>query len=327
MSTNEKHATGAGIALAFAAVYLIWGSTYLAIRVAVVEFAPFVMASLRFMAAGLALYLYLRLRGEPRPTWSQWRSACLVGFLLLTCSNAAITWAMRTVESGLTAVLCAVVPVWMVILDWARDRKQRPSLQVVLGVLVGIVGVVVLIGPSISTGSERVDLFGATLIVLGSLTWALGSMFSRSASLPKSAPMSTAMQMLGGGAFLAVAAALNGDWQQFQPAEISLRAWLYLAYLGVFGSIIGLSAYVWLLQVTTPARVSTYAYVNPVVAVILGWAILGEPLGPRTIVATAIIVAAVVVITTQGGRTAKRGKSTPIATAASTAITPTATER
>jgi drug/metabolite transporter (DMT)-like permease len=319
------------VAAAFGAVYLIWGSTYLAIRVAVEEFAPFVMAAIRFLAAGALLYAFLRLRGVPRPTLRQWKHASLVGFLLLSCSNAAVTWAERSVPSGLTAVLCAILPVWMVLLEWLRDRTQRPSLAVLLGVLLGILGVVVLIGPGLATTGEKVDLFGAGLIVAGCLTWALGSILSRGAkageSAPKSSPMATAMQMLSGGAILALAAALNGDWGEFDPAAISPKAWLTLAYLGVFGSVIALSAYVWLLQVSTPARVSTYAYVNPVVAVLLGWAILGEELSARTLGATAIIVTAVVVITTQRSRASAEKSPTAVPSSDKRELAPTPIKR
>jgi drug/metabolite transporter (DMT)-like permease len=303
MSDPKSNATALRVALAFAAVYLIWGSTYMAIRVAVADFAPFVMASLRFIAAGLGLYLFLRAKGAPRPTWVQWRNAAWVGFLLLSCSNGGVTWAERTVPSGLTALLCAILPMWMVLLEWLFDRNQRPTLQIMLGVLLGIAGVAVLIGPGLSTQGESVDLFGAALIVIASLTWALGSIYGRTANLPKSAPMSTAMQMLTGGIVLGIGALVNGDWARFEPAAIPLRSWLALVYLGVFGSLIALSAYVWLLRVSTSARVSTYAYVNPVVAVILGWAILDEPLSARTALAAAIIVTAVVVITTHRART------------------------
>ncbi len=327
MTPTGKPPSTLQVAIAFAAVYLIWGSTYLAIRVAVAEFAPFVMAALRFLAAGAALYLFLRLRGAARPTWAQWRSASWIGFLLLSCSNAAVTWAERSVPSGLTAVLCAILPMWMVLLEWLRDRSQRPSLQVIFGVFLGIAGVVVLIGPGISTPDSHVDIFGSLLIVAGSLTWAMGSIFSRSANLPKSAPMSTAMQMLAGGAILAIAAWLNGDWQRFEPAAVSPRAWLTLAYLGVFGSLIALSAYVWLLQVSTPTRVSTYAYVNPVVAVFLGWMILDEPLGLRTLIATGIIVTAVVVISNQRARASRAGKLTAAASPDNAELAPTPIKR
>lgn len=315
------------IALAFAAVYCIWGSTYLVIRIAVADFAPFVMASLRFLAAGAVLFAWLRLRGEPAPTRAQWLSASWIGFLLLSCSNGAVTWAEQTVPSGLTALLCAILPMWMVLLEWLGDRSKVPSARVILGVLLGIAGVAVLIGPGLASPGERVDLFGAGLIVLGSLTWALGSLASRKANLPKSAPMSTAMQMLAGGAILGLAGVVNGDWQTFHPLAVPARAWIALAYLAVFGSLIALSAYVWLLRVSTPARVSTYAYVNPVVAVILGWALLDEPLVPRTVLAAAIIVSAVVVITTQRARAFSAGKPSDSPSAASEALEPTPIKR
>lgn len=315
------------LVLAFAAVWGIWGSTYMVIRYAVRDFAPFVMASLRFLAAGAVLYGFLRLRGAPAPSRAQWISASWIGFLLLSCSNGAVTWAEKTVPSGLTALLCAILPMWMVLLDWLGDRSKVPGARVILGVLLGIAGVAVLIGPGLLEPGQGVDLFGAGLIVMGSLTWALGSLASRKANLPSSAPMSTAMQMLAGGTFLALGAAINGDWQRFQPAQVPANAWLALAYLAVFGSLIALSAYVWLLRVSTPARVSTYAYVNPVVAVFLGWAFLDEPLGPRTILAAGIIITAVVVITTQRARTSTPGKPTPAPSSASEELAPTPIRR
>lgn len=301
--SGERHPARAfHVGLAFAAVYGIWGSTYYAIRVAVAEFEPFVMAALRFVVAGVALYAFLRLRGAPRPTRAQWINATRVGFLLLACSNAAVTFASRSVPSGLVALLCAILPMWMVLLEYLGDRSRPPSAQVIGGVAMGVLGVVILFGPGIDTGGGGVDLFGAGLVIGGSLTWALGSLQARKVDLPKSAPMSTAMQMIAGGVVLTLAAGVHGDWGGFRPAEVSLAAWLALIYLAVFGSLIALSAYVWLLQVSTPARVSTYAYVNPVVAVALGWAIGDEALDARTLLAGAIIIGAVVVITTQRGR-------------------------
>ena len=323
MKSEDNNATPLRIALAFAAVYLIWGSTYMAIRIVVKEFAPFVMASIRFIVAGFALYVFLRLRGAPRPTWKQWRNSAWIGFLLLSCSNGGVTWAEKTVSSGLTALLCAILPMWMVLLEWLFDRSQRPTFQVMLGVLLGIAGVAVLIGPGLSTHGEAVDLFGATLIVLASLTWALGSIFGRTADLPKSAPMSTAMQMLSGGIVLGIGALLTGDWARFEPSKIPMNAWLWLLYLAVFGSLIALSAYVWLLRVSTSARVSTYAYVNPVVAVLLGAAVLHEELTWRTGIAALIIVTAVVVITTQRAR----GKLRASPSLASDELAPTPIKR
>ncbi|HTF88161.1 MAG TPA: drug/metabolite exporter YedA [Planctomycetota bacterium] len=323
MNHERTEATPLRIALAFAAVYLIWGSTYMAIRVAVADFAPFVMASIRFVVAGFALYGYLRLRGAPRPTWKQWRNASAIGFLLLSCSNGAVTWAEKTVPSGLAALLCAVLPMWMVLLEWLWDRTQRPTLQVMFGILLGLVGVAVLVGPGLTAEAGQVDFFGATLIVLASLTWALGSIYGRKADLPGSAAMSTAMEMIAGGAILAIGAWATGDWARFDPSVIPTNSWLALLYLAVFGSLIALSAYVWLLKASTPARVSTYAYVNPVVAVILGWALLDEPLTARTAVAAAIIVTALVVITNQRAR----GKLTSAPRLESEALAPTPIKR
>lgn len=302
MSGEQPRARALHVGMAFAVVYAVWGSTYYAIRVAVVEFEPFVMAALRFVVAGVVLYAFLRLRGAPRPSRAQWINATRVGFLLLACSNAAVTFASRSVPSGLVALLCAITPMWMVLLEYLGDRSRPPGAQVIGGVAMGVIGVAILFGPGIDTGSRGVDVFGAVLVIAGCLTWTVGSLQARKLDLPKSAPMSTAMQMIAGGAVLTLAAAVHGDWGGFRPAEVSLDAWLALGYLTVFGSLIALSAYVWLLQVSTPARVSTYAYVNPVVAVALGWAVGDQVLDSRTLVAGVIIIGAVVVITTQRGR-------------------------
>ncbi len=286
------------IALAFLAIYTIWGSTYLAIRIAIETIPPFLMAGIRFLIAGAALYLWTRLRGAPTPTRPNWKAAAIIGGLLLLGGNGGVVWAEQYVPSGLTAVLITTVPLWMALLEWKRYDRTRPALPIVFGLILGFAGVVLLVGPEELAGSGAINRVGATVLILASLSWAIGSLYSRKAPLPTSPLQSTAMEMLAGGLLLSAAGLVSREWVGFQPSEASFRSLISLAYLVVFGSLAGFTSYIFLLKATTPAKVSTYAYVNPIIAVILGWAIAQEELTPRTLVAAAIIVAAVVVITT-----------------------------
>jgi drug/metabolite transporter (DMT)-like permease len=297
MTEPGKRAPMALVLAAFAAVYLLWGSTYLAIIFALETMPPLLMAGARFLLAGAILYGVMRLRGEPAPTPRHWRSTAVVGGLLLMCGNGGVTLAERTVPSGVAALLVAMVPMWMVLLEWLRPGGTRPTGRTLLGLLVGFAGIVVLVGPG-ALGSEGVDLFGAGLVMVGAAAWAAGSIYSRGAELPRSALLATGMEMLWGGAGLMVAATLTGELGQVDPSGFSTESILAYLYLVVFGSLVGFTAYIWLLGVSTPARVSTYAYVNPIVAVLLGWWILDEPLTARVLGAAAIIVLAVAVITT-----------------------------
>ena len=299
-ATSDIHAHGvrrAEILLAFAAIYVIWGSTYLAIRFAIETLPPFLMAASRFLVAGPLLYAWARWRGAARPSPGHWRAAAAVGALLLLGGNGAVVWAEQRVPSGVTALLVAMVPLWMVLLDWVRPGGVRPTLAVFSGVALGLAGLVLLVGPEQILGGEHVDHAGALALAFGCLTWSIGSVYSRHAPLPASPQLATAMEMLAGGALLLVASLARGEWQQLDVQAISPRSLAALAYLVVFGSLVALTAYVWLLRQTTPARVSTYAYVNPVVAMLLGWALAGEPLSARTLVAAAVIVGGVVLIT------------------------------
>lgn len=280
----------------FATVYLLWGSTYLAIRIGVRTIPPFVMGAMRFLIAGSVLYLLVRSRERVRPTLVQWRAAAIVGGLLLVGGNGAVVWAEQRVPSGITSLLVAMVPLWMVLLDWARPRGRRPTAVVMIGVVVGLVGLLVLVNPFSGSGSG-VDLVGAGVLLVGSFCWAAGSVYSKHAPLPSSPLLGTAMEMLAGGVLLVVAAALTGELGAFEPSAVSMHSALSVLYLVVFGSLVGFSTYIWLLRVATPSAVSTYAYVNPVVAVFLGWLVLSEPLSPRTLVAAAVIVLAVALIT------------------------------
>jgi drug/metabolite transporter (DMT)-like permease len=290
---EAQGATRAGILAALAAVYVIWGSTYLAIRFAVETLPPFLMAAARFLVAGAMLYGLRRAQGFPRPTGAQWRAATIVGGLMLLGGNGGVVWAEQWIESGTAALIVATVPLWMVLLDWLRPGGAAPRLLVWAGIFVGLAGVGILFG-----APENGEMYtaGWIVLVLASVSWAVGSLYSRTALLP--APLlATGMQMLAGGALLLLAGIVTGELQGLDPASFSTRSVLALVYLVFFGSLIGYSAYVWLLRVTTPALASTYAYVNPVVAVFLGWSLAGEALTPRIMLASAVIVGAVALIT------------------------------
>jgi drug/metabolite transporter (DMT)-like permease len=301
-----------GLVLGFAAVYVIWGSTYLAIRFAVETLPPFSMAAFRHSVTGLALYAWLRWRGEPPPTREQWRQASVVGTLLLLGGNGLVSWAEQWVPSGLTALIIASVPLCMGAMSWMVEPSARPGARGIAGVLIGFGGVAFLVGPGGEIAADRATLLGAFGLVVASASWAAGSLVARRRHKPKSPFQATAMQMITGGAALAVVGALAGEWQRVDLASVSAASALSLLYLMTFGSLIGFSAYVWLLQVTTPAKVSTYAYVNPVVAVFLGWAFAGEAVTAHTAAAAAIIVLAVVLITTERpGRRAGAPRAVP----------------
>ena len=287
----------AKVLAAFAAVYLVWGSTYLAIRVAIDSLPPLLMAGTRFLLAGGVLYAVMRLRGEPAPERRHWRTTALIGMLLLMFGNGGVVMAERTVPTGMVALLVAMVPMWMVLLEWLRPGGTRPTLRTIVGLVIGFAGMVLLVGPSGVAGGHRVDPAGVGLVVIGSLAWAAGSIYARGAALPKSALLATGMEMAWGGAWLLLAGVARGELGTVDPASFTLPSLLAFAYLVVFGSLVGFTAYIWLLGVSTPARVSTYAYVNPVVAVLLGWALLNEPVTPRVLGAAAVIIAAVAVIT------------------------------
>jgi drug/metabolite transporter (DMT)-like permease len=303
ISSLRKHRSKATwVALAFASVYIIWGSTYLAIRIAIETMPPFLMAGTRFVIAGTLLFAWAMARGEPRPSRIHLRPIIIIGGLLLLGGNGVVTWAEQTIPSGTAALLVATVPLWMVLLDWLRPGGSRPANRVFLGLGLGLTGVVLLIGPQNIAGGDRSTLVGSVAIILAALSWATGSIYSRSARLPESPLVSTALEMLAGGALLFLAGTLTGEWGELDLAQVSPRSLLSLAYLIVFGSIIAFTAYIWLLKVSTPARVSTYAYVNPMVAVFLGWAIVDEVLTSQMLIAAAVIVAAVVIITMNRSR-------------------------
>ncbi len=295
----------ARVLAAFAAVYLVWGSTYLAIKYAVQTIPPFLMVGSRFLTSGALLYLWARWRGAERPTPGQWRDAAVAGVLMLCCGNGAVSWAEQRVPSGLAALLVAIVPLWVVIVDWIRPHGVRPTVGIILGVVIGLAGLIILVGPATIVGHGAADRGAVLVLVGGSLAWACGSVYNRHGSRPRSATLSTGIQMLGGSVALFVLAAFSGEFRGFHPSAIaaaSFGGWLYLV---TFGSLVGFTAYIYLLQAVTPAKASTYAYVNPLIAVFLGWAFAGEPVTVRTLAAAAIILGGVAMITLAQSRSAR----------------------
>ncbi len=303
--TDPIPASRGKLILAFAAVYLVWGSTYLAIRVGVQTIPPLLMAGVRFLIAGAMLYGFARWRGEAAPTRAQWRGSAIVGACLLLLGNGGVVYGEQTVPSGVAALLVAAVPVWMVVLDWLWQGGSRPTARVVVGLVLGLLGLALLVGPG-AFGGGTVDALGATVLVVASVGWAIGSVWSRRLDLPRNAVLATGAEMLCGGTLLTMAGLLRGEGAAVHPAAISLASAAALLYLILVGSLIGFTAYIWILAHATPARASTYAYVNPVVAVILGWAILGERLTLRMVLAAAVIVGGVILITTARAKVAQR---------------------
>ncbi|HYY55382.1 MAG TPA: EamA family transporter [Candidatus Dormibacteraeota bacterium] len=291
------------IVVAFALVYVVWGSTYLAIRVAVESLPVLLYAGVRFVVAGAVLYAAVAARGLPRVTRVHWRDAAIVGGLLLLGGNGLVSFAERTVPSGVAAVIVATVPLDMVLLDWVW-RRSRPSWPLLAAIGIGLVGVALLVGAAGFTDAARVDPLGAGALIVASLSWAAGSLYSSRARTPATPILATGMQQLAGGALLLGAGAVTGELSALDPATFTARSLAALLYLIVFGSLVGFTAYIWLLRNVSPALVSTYAFVNPVVAVFLGWAILAEEITVRTVVASAIIVVAVAIITLEQARRA-----------------------
>ena len=286
------------IALAFLSIYTIWGSIYLAIRFAIETFPPFLMAAIRFLIAGGVLYAWMRLRGASRPTRANWKAAIVVGGLLLLGGNGGVTKAEQVIPSSLAAVLITTVPIWMALLELLRKDRIVPTLHVVIGLVLGFGGVILLVGPGDLGGSGGLNPLWAGVLIFAALSWAMGSVYSRNAPLPTTPLLGSGMEMLAGGALLLAASLISKEWAGFQPGNVSFLSLVSFIYLIVFGSLVGFSSYVWLLTKTTTARVSTYAYVNPVVAVFLGYFLAAEQLTVRTLLASSVIVVAVVVITT-----------------------------
>jgi drug/metabolite transporter (DMT)-like permease len=305
LPTQLKRARRLHVLIAFASIYSVWGSTYLAIRYAVATIPPFLMLGTRYLVSGILLFAWSRMRGNANPSARQWRNAGIAGFFLLVCGNGAVGWAEQTMASGLAALLVSVLPFWLVIIDWVRPRGRAPKLLVIAGLLLGVVGIFVLVNPTGAGGSNGISKVAAAVLILGSLCWAIGSFYSRDADLPSSGFMRTAVEMVAGGVLLFALGLISGELRGFDIHHVSRVSLLALAYLTTFGSLLGFTAYIWLFDHVSPALAGTYAFVNPVVAVILGWAIAGEPLSMRTLIAAAIVIGAVALITLSRGTGAK----------------------
>ncbi len=281
---------------ALGAVYLIWGSTYLAIRYALETMPPFLMAAARFIVSGGCLYAARRLAGDPQPQRMEWRNATIIGIFLLLGGNGGVVWAEQFIPSGLAALLVATTPLWMVLFDSIRGGAPRPGFRAMIGILIGFTGVALLIG-FVAIDMSSASLIGAAALIFASLSWATGSLYGRNAALPASQLLGTGMEMLSGGVALLIFAFAFGEWGHLDIAGVSWRSALALAYLTVIGSS-GFVAYVWLLRVAPTPLVATYAYVNPLVAVLLGYFLANEPLNLRIGIAAVLIIGSVIAVST-----------------------------
>jgi drug/metabolite transporter (DMT)-like permease len=290
------------IVLAFAIIYLVWGSTYLAIRIGVREIPPFLMAGMRFTTAGLLLLAWARINGIRLPTLREWRDASILGTLMFLIDYACLFWAEQRVPSGVSAVILAAIPVCITLLEILVLRSQRLTVRLAVGLSVGVIGVAVLMNPATSLGEAPLDRRGVIALIVSCWGWSIGTVVAGRLKLPAAKSMSSAAQMLSGGIQLLLLAAVAGEFSIFSPRSISSSAWFSLGYLIVAGSIVAFTAYVWLLHYESPTRVGTYAYVNPVVAVILGAALGGEVIGRRTVLGTVLILLGVVAVTTAKAR-------------------------
>jgi len=282
--------------IALLALYIVWGSTYLAILFAVDTIPPFLQAGLRFLISGLILVIWRRSAGDEMPSLKQWRSLAIIGTLLLLGGNGLVSFAEQRIASGVAALIIGTVPLWLVLIEALRPGGVRPSWRAIIGLIVGFGGIYLLIGPSELTGKFQFDILGTLVLLSAALLWSIGSIYSRSAELTKSALMTTGAEMLAGSIPIFIVSILFGEWKSFSFAQVSVQSWLALLYLITFGSMIGFVAYIWLLQNAPVSLVATYAYVNPLVAVLLGSWLAQEALTGRTLVAAGIIIGSVVFI-------------------------------
>lgn len=282
---------------ALLAVYIIWGSTYLGIRFAIETIPPFLHAAIRFLLSGILLFVWRRMAGDPAPTRSQWRSAIVVGLLLLLGGNGLISWAEQSIPSGIAALLVSTIPMYMVLVEALRPGGTRPGWAQIVGLLIGFGGVVLLIGPdAFAKGAGQLNLVGVGVALFAAFLWALGSIYNRGADLPSSTLLFTGMEMLTGSLGLFVMSAATGEFSRFDPLAISTRSLLGMAFLITFGSLIGFVSYGWLLRNAPVSLVATYPYVNPLVAILLGAWLAQEKLEPRILIAAVVIIGAIILI-------------------------------
>jgi drug/metabolite transporter (DMT)-like permease len=296
--------------LAFAIIYFVWGSTFFAIRVGVREVPPFLLAAVRFSVAGLILYAWMIASGERSPTSRQWRSAFLLAILIFVFDYGLLFWAEQRVPSGMAAVMLATIPVYMALSEIIFLRTQKLTVRLAVALLIGVGGVAVLVSRSLNVGGAPIDRLGALALLVAGISWSAAATLTRKLPLPPSKVMSSGVQMLAGGVMLTLTAATLGEFRNFHPSIVSRAAWLSLVYLIIFGSIVAFTAYVWLIHHESPTKVGTYAYVNPVVAVVIGYFLGGEPLGLRTILGTVFVLISVVVITTTGAKKSANNPTT-----------------
>ncbi|MCC7511966.1 MAG: EamA family transporter [Anaerolineae bacterium CFX3] len=282
--------------IALLALYIVWGSTYLAIRFAVESIPPFFHAGIRFLVSGIILLAWQRAAGQSMPTRRQWRSLAIVGSLLLLGGNGLVSWAEQTIPSGIAALIIGAIPLFIVVAEAFRPGGVKPNGWTILGLAVGFIGIFILIGPGELTGSSGLNLFGVGALLLACLFWALGSVYSKHADLPKSSLVSTGGQMLMGSAGLFIVSVVSGELTRWDVSAVTGKSMLGLVYLIFVGSLIGFVAYGWLLQNAPISLAATYAYVNPIVAALLGHWFADESLGPRVWTAAAIIVGSVIFI-------------------------------
>ena len=303
---------------AFAAVYLIWGSTYLAIKYAIVSIPTFLLGGIRFTIAGVLMLLWGRISPNyERPKLVHWRTSAIVGFLLLTIGNGGVVIAEHHISSGMTALMVATLPFWVILIGWVFMKTGRPEIRVMAGLAVGFIGVMLLISGGNSAGDSTAGgtAIGFIAVTVSTVGWAVGSLYGIKAPSVRSPIVAAGMQMLCGGAFMLIVGTAMGEWSAFDIAAVTTESWLALAYLIFFGAIVAYTAYSWLVKNVSPTALSTYAYVNPAIAVILGWAVAGENLSGTMLLGAAIVVGSIALTTIKKRK--KRGRpKTP------TAITP-----
>ena len=304
-SNPDRYPPALGVAVALACTYLLWGGSYLAIRIVLEALPPFALGGTRFILAGTLMFGWRIIAGDRPPTLREWRSAVIIGTLLFVGGTGGVIWAEQRMSSGITALLVATIPLWLVLVEWLRPGGGRPVRQAVVGVIVGFIGIAVLIVPDIVRAQGELHVPSALIVLAGTLCWAIGSIYTRTAILPASEHLTSGAEMLGGGVIYMLLSGLRGEWQKIELSGLTPTIVLANIYL-IAASIIGFSAYVWLLKRTSVALASTYAYANPVVAVMLGSLLLAEPLTPRIAVAGTIIVAAVALTASPRARRTSR---------------------
>jgi drug/metabolite transporter (DMT)-like permease len=288
------------ILIAFAALYLVWGSTYLGIRFAIESIPPFLMAGARFLLAGIIMFAIAWSQGACKSSWANWRVSFVVGACLLLAGNGGVTISEQYIDTGLAALIVAIVPIYIVLLGWATGTAARPAPIIWLGLVGGFVGVGILLGPALRFHSNdgRHPATGMLILLVSSFIWSAGSLYSRAAKHAASPFLTAAQQMLCGGVLLLLAGIVTGETQRFHPGSISMLSLGSFIYLVIIGAVVGYTAYIWLLRHCDPAKVATYAYVNPIVAVLLGAAFAGETVTLRVLIAAALIIGSVAVVIT-----------------------------